>query len=399
MKRAYWLLWLSQTLSRFGDGFFFIAVSWLVFARTGSPWALGLLWCLRRGLTAVAGMLLGPVADRVDRRRLMVALDLCRALLVAAPLAAATAGALRTWELYAVLLSTAILATPYQPSAYAVLARAVPREALARANAVLAGGLEVMYLVGPALGGVFIARFGAPRSMAVDAVTLGLSALLILALPKAVGTVSREARRAEAYRASLAVGWRLIREDATLRALTVLNAVVGSTDMVFQVLMVPFVRLVLHGGAGAVGLLEASLSGGVILASLVAARAGWTMGARLTQLCVTAFCLGTAALALAPDLAWALGLQVAAGVATGLFQIRSQVLFQSLVGDERLGRTLAGRSAVNAASQSLSAVLAGALPFVAGVAGAFGAFGLAGAVLSAALAVSRRGGAAAGARA
>lgn len=381
MGRSYALLWLSQTLARFGDGFFFIAVGWLVFADTRSPLALGLLWFARRGLTAVAGTLLGPVADRVDRRRLMVGLDLGRAALTALPLGAALAGALHTWELYAVLLATAVLTTPYTPSAYAVMARIVPQAQLVRANALLAGGLEVMYLVGPALGGLFIARFGAPRSMAVDSATYVLSALLVAALPAAAGAV-RAARRLERYGASLAVGWRLIRTDPTLRALATLNAVAGSTDMVFAVLMVPFVRLVLHGGAGAVGLLEASLSGGVIVASLVAARPGWRMGPLAVGLAVTAFCLATGALALAPTLAWALALQVAAGVGTGLFQIRSQALFQAMVGDDRLGRTLAARNAVLAGTQATSALAAGVAPILAGVAGAFGVFGAIGAVLS-----------------
>jgi hypothetical protein len=47
MCRSYWLLWLGQTISRFGDGFFFIAVSWLVYADTGSALALGVLWMAR----------------------------------------------------------------------------------------------------------------------------------------------------------------------------------------------------------------------------------------------------------------------------------------------------------------------------------------------------------------
>ncbi len=388
VRRTYGLLWLSQTLSRFGDGFFFIAVSWLVFADTHSPWALGVLWFGRRAVTAMSGSLLAPLTDRVDRRRLMVALDLARAALAAAPVAAAAHGALPPWLLYAVLLATAVCTTPYTPAAYAVLARIVAPERLARANALLAGGLEVMYLVGPAAGGLFIARFGAPSSMAVDAVTYALSAALVAALPHAAGAVAA-ARRLEPYGHALAVGWRMIREDGMLRLLTALNAIAGSTDMVFAVLMVPFVRVVLHGGAAAVGLLEASLSAGVILASLLAARRGFAPGASAVGACVAAFCLLTAGLALAPSLAWAFGLQAAAGVATGLFQIRSQVLFQTLVADARLGRTLAAQSAALAASQSLSALLAGALPLVAGVAGAFGVFGAAGALLSGGLTLAR----------
>jgi len=390
VKRDYWLLWLSQTVSRFGDGFFFIAVGWLVFADTRSPWALGLLWFLRRGLTAIAGTVLTPMVDRVDRRRLMVALDVARALATATPMALFATGALHTWDLYAVLLVTAILTTPYTPAAYAVLTRVAPGRLLARANAVLSGGLEVMYMAGPAAGGFFIARYGAPDAMGVDALMYAVSALLVVALPTAIGRVTRAGGPPESYRQSLALGWRLVREHATLRVLTLLNAVQGTTDMVFAVLMVPFVRLVLHGGSGAVGLLESSLSVGIVAASLAASRRGWAPGAVVVGWSVGLFCLATAALAWAPDLAWAVFLQVVAGLGLGTFQIRSQVLFQSLVAQERLGRALGVENAVLATTQSLGALVAGLAPVVAGVAGAFGVFGLGGAVVTG-LVLRRRG--------
>ncbi len=379
MRRAYWLLWTGQVVSRFGDGFFFIAVGWLVYANTGSPLALAVLWFARLAAAALAKTLAAPLVDRFERRRLMVALDLLRALTTVTPWLLALAGALHTWEVYAVLVATGILGTPYMPAAYALLPGVVDRERLLRANAWLEGGLQAMYLLGPAVGGLFIAAFGAPRSMAVDALSYLACAAFVAAIPRAAASA---ARRREPYGAAVAAGWRLLRGDATLRALTAMQAILGSTDMVVAVLMIPLVRDVLHGGAAGVGLLEASLSAGVIAASLVAHR---RMRPLAVWLSVTGFCLATAALVLAPTLAWALVLQVAAGVGSGLFDIRSVALFQAMVGDERLGRTIATRDAVRTASQSASSLVAGAVSLIAGVPGAFAVFGLAGAVLSAGL--------------
>jgi hypothetical protein len=79
---------------------------------------------------------------------------------------------------------------------------------------------------------------------------------------------------------------------------------------------------------------------------------------------------------------WALSMQVAAGTSVGLFDIRASALFQTLVGDEQLGRTIAARDSLRMASKSASALLAGALPVLIGVAGSFGAFGWVGAVIS-----------------
>jgi hypothetical protein len=322
----------------------------------------------------------------------MVALDLSRALLTAAPLALALAGALQPWHLYAVLILISILGTAYGPATYATLPRLVELGRLLRANAWLSGGLEAMYLAGPAAGGLFIARFGPPQAMAVDAVSFLVSAALIFALPAAAGRPSAEARR-EPYRGALAVGWRLLRDDATLWALTAMNAIQGATDMVFGVLMVPFVRSVLHGGPVDVGLFEASLSAGVILAALIAPHRGWDRHPLAVWLCVVAFCLATGALAVARTVAVAIALQAAAGIAAGLFDIRATTLFQSTVANDRLGRTFALRDAARSATQSGSALLAGVLPLLVGVAGVFGVFGLVGAGLGAAVTfAARRGG-------
>ena len=73
------------------------------------------------------------------------------------------------------------------------------------------------------------------------------------------------------------------------------------------------------------------------------------------------------------------------GVGGGRFGIRSVALFQAMVGYERLGRTIATRDAVRTATQSGSALVAGAVSLIAGVPGAFAVFGLAGALLSAAI--------------
>lgn len=381
LGRPYWLLWLGETVSRFGDGFFFIAVGWLVYAQTGSVLALGLLWFVRRATTALAKALAAPLADRVDRRHLLVTLDVIRAVLTVAPFALQQAHLLQTWQLYAVLAAVGIVSTPYMPAAYALLPRLVRREDLAGANAWLQGGLEAMYLLGPAAGGLFIASFGAAPSMALDGTSYALCAALIAALPAAAGRVAVGARSAR-YRASLASGWRTLRSHADLAALTFLMATEGATDMVFGVLMIPLVTEVLHGGAAAVGLLEASLSGGVILASLAAPGIAWNRRPLLLWTTVPVFCLATAGLALAPTLAWAILLQVAAGLANGLFTIRAQTLFQVLVADEYLGRSLGFRDAFGAATQSGSALLIAAIAAGVGVAGAFGVVGALGAAVS-----------------
>ncbi|MHB9146771.1 MAG: MFS transporter [Symbiobacteriia bacterium] len=162
------------------------------------------------------------------------------------------------------------------------------------------------------------------------------------------------------------------------------QSAIALSDTAFLVLMVPYVQRVLHGGAGAAGVLEASLSGGIVLASAVAARKFWDAHPLLTWSTVPLFCLATAMLALAPNLALAVAFQVIAGFAIGVFNIRAQTMFQQVVEDQHLGNTLALRGALLSVVQSGGAVLAGGLAAGVGVAFVFLSFGLAGAGISAA---------------
>lgn len=386
MRKSFWLLWVGELTSRFGDGFFFIAMGWLVYADTGSPLAIGLLVFLRLVATSLVRLLAAPLTDRVDRRRLMMTLDGGRALLLLVPLALATRGLLQTWELFAIQVVASILATPYTAAQTALVADLAPRIALPRANALLTGGLEAMYLVGPAVGGLFIAHYGAVRSIAADGASFALCAGALALIPSCLrGNTRNLGPRIVTYGQALSEGWTLLRRQALLWSLTGIRAVSGSTDMVFGVLMIPLVRTVYHGGAGDVGFLEASLSAGVILASLVSTRKVWDRRPSMVLVGVPIFCLATAALAICPNIFWAVALQVVAGLSVGVFDVRIQTAFQSVVEGDQIGRTVALRDAMGNAFQSGSALLAGALAVGVGVTSTFGVFGILGAAVSAGL--------------
>lgn len=398
MRKSFWLLWTGELASRLGDGFFFIAVGWLVYADTGSPLAIGLLVFLRLVATSMVRTLAAPLTDRVDRRRLMMTLDGGRALLMLVPLALASRGLLHTWDLFAIQVAASILATPYTAAQTALVPGLVPREGLGRANALLTGGLETMYLVGPAAGGLFIAHYGAVRSIAVDGASFALCAGALALIPDRVrGYTQVVGAKSVSYARALSEGWTLLRQHAVLWSLAGLRAVSGSTDMVFGVLMIPLVRTVYHGGAGDVGFLEAALSAGVMLASLVAARKFWDHRPFLVWTGVPIFCLATAALAVCPNIGWAVALQVVAGVAVGVFDVRIQTAFQSLVESDQVGRTVALRDAMANAFQSGSALMAGALGVGIGVAATFGLFGILGGAVSAGLVLRARSAAVTGA--
>src|SRR3954453_7863563 len=98
-QRDFALLWLGMTVSLLGDGIYFVAIAWQVYDLTDSPTALslvGLAWSL--GMVACL-LLGGAVADRIDRRRVMVIADAVRLVCVAAMGLLAVTGTVEVWHL------------------------------------------------------------------------------------------------------------------------------------------------------------------------------------------------------------------------------------------------------------------------------------------------------------
>ncbi len=80
---------LAQAINRFGDGFFTIGISWLIYSATGSVLPLGILWGSYMMVAGALQTVTAPLVDRLDRRALTVGLNLVRAAVVAAPVALA----------------------------------------------------------------------------------------------------------------------------------------------------------------------------------------------------------------------------------------------------------------------------------------------------------------------
>lgn len=381
MRKDYWLLFGSQVINRFGEGFYFLSLSWLVFQLTNSPLALGGMWAMNMAVVAVVQAFGSPLADRLDRRRLMIALDLARGCLTAVPAILWQMNVLEPWHVYLILITNGVLGTPYKSVGRSLLPSTVDPDRLEEANAWLEGATEAMYLVGPTVAGFILAWFGATPALLVDSAALWLAAGLTANLQRSLSGARIIGPR-EPYVQALVGGWRILSGNKTLAPFAMLLTTVALTDTVFVALVVPYVNIVLHGTSIDVGLLEASLSGGIVGASIVATRSVWHRWPIVLWLSVPTFCLATGALAMAPNFAWAVGLQLLAGMATGVFNIRAQIRFQQLVCNEQLGRTLMVSHALRSGAQAAGAVLAGSLAASFGVPIAFLAFGIGGTVIS-----------------
>ncbi len=173
-------LWAAGAISLVGDWLGFVAISRLAMDRGGGPVALAIVFAAHTLPHAWAMPITGVVADRFDRRRLLVAVPLVQALLTLFMALAASHGALVPLQALVVVRTTfgAFMA----PAEAAALRHTVEPSELVRANALLSGTWSFAYVAGMALGGA-IAGLGPTLALVLDSATFVLAAMFALGLP------------------------------------------------------------------------------------------------------------------------------------------------------------------------------------------------------------------------
>lgn len=173
-NRQYRWLWFSQVISLTGDWFNLIATTTLIAKLSGSGLAISGLFVARMLPPFLLGPVVGVVADRFDRKKILIAADLLRAAVVPGFLLVRTERDL--WLLYAIIIVQLSISSFFEPARSAMMPAIVSRKNLVTANALDSTTWSTMLAVGAALGGVATALLGITAAFLIDAVTFLLSA-------------------------------------------------------------------------------------------------------------------------------------------------------------------------------------------------------------------------------
>ena len=270
----------GQAVSAFGDAITLTAMPLLVLFLTGSGALMGVVAVLQLLPNLVLGLPAGALADRWERRRLMMWSDAGRALLTAAiPLS--------HWlglPTMAVILIVAAPINALRVLSDAAFTSAVPglvgREHLARANGYMEATLSVPFIVGPAVAGVLVATIGAPATLAIDAASFAVSAGSLVLVRRTL----RADRPAEMPRiaADIKEGLRFVWNHAALRSLIAYFAVATAVTAALLPALAYYLTVDRPHGAELFGLVGSVWSGGYLVGSLLAGRFGSTrVGTRI----------------------------------------------------------------------------------------------------------------------
>jgi MFS family permease len=181
-NRDFKVLLTSQTVSALGDAVSFTALPLLVLALTGSGFAMGVVGAFQTLPDLVFGMLAGAFADRSDRKRMMFLADFGRALLTALiPLSVAVEGPTMAVVLV-VAAPMSILRSFFLAGYTASIPALVGRGQVGRANSIFEALYSLGFIVGPAIAGILAATIGPGPTLAIDAVSFGISAVALAAL-------------------------------------------------------------------------------------------------------------------------------------------------------------------------------------------------------------------------
>jgi MFS family permease len=352
-------LWLAQVFSVLGDQLARVALSLLVFNRTGSSGLAALTYALTFLPDLVGGPLLSGLADRYPRRQVMVVADVARALLVAVM----AVGGVPFWALCVLLIAVQLLASPFNAARNAVMPAIMDGEEnkFVTGLALITITYQTAQLAGYVVGGALVAFTGTSTALAVDAGTFVLSGLLI-----GFGTRHRDVPPADGATpqrrttlTSLTAGARLVWRDRALRALVGLACVSGFY-VVAEGLSVPYAHE-LGGGALVTGLLFAASPAGaalgmVVLTRLVPApRRRRLLGPLAVLACAVLMVCGAR-----PGLAMTIVVWAISGAASA-YQTIASATFTLAVPDSAKGQAFGLASTALRVAQGLGVVIAGAV--------------------------------------
>ena len=375
-------LWTAQVLSFAGDQFAQVAIAILVYRRTHSAFLTALAYALTYLPPIVGGPLLSGLADLVPRRRVMIACDVLRtgtAGLMAIP-------GIPFALLCALLFCTVLAGAPFSSARAALLPDVLPGDRFVLGSAVGNISFQTSQILGFVAGAAVVAVVNPYRTLGLDAVSFGISALIVAAGVRARPLPRREGASRPSLWAVSADGIQIVFGSRVLRTLLLFGWLAGFY-IVPEGLAVPYAHS-LHGSTLTVGLLMAAMPLGMVIGGLLLARiATPSVRMRMMGWLAVLSCLPLVGSAWSPPL-WSVLLLWALAGAGGAYQLAAAVAFMQALRPATRARAFGLAQSGLYAVQGLGILAGGAVAQAIGAPLAVGLAGLIGLAVAAMLAVS-----------
>jgi len=366
--RDFRLFWTGQLVSLIGTWMQSVAQSWLVLQLSGSPLKLGLIGTFQFAPVLLFSVVAGAIVDRLPKRRLILATQTLLALQAFTLTALVWTGHVRYWHVAVLALLLGCANVIDMPARQAFIVEMVGRGDLVNAVALNSAAFNGARIVGPALAGLLIGRFGLAPAFLLNGLSF-LAVLGALSLVRAEG--APRPRAATTMGEDVLAGLRYALSTPRVALMLSLVLVVSLCVMNFSVFVPLLARNVLRLDAAGFGFLMAALGVGAVTGALSLA----TLGGRQTPLRAILLagvlaCLTLLGLAAAPEFHAAVVLLFLTGFFSIVCIASCSTTLQLAAPDELRGRVMSLHTLMFGGSFPLGAFMTGAIAEAFGVAAA-----------------------------
>jgi MFS family permease len=357
-------LWIARVISNLGDWFNLLASAALITQLTGAGTALSYLFLARLLPFFVMSPIAGVFADRYERRAIMIAADILRAITVLGFLLVRSAD--QIWLIYAVTVAQCVLSSLYTPAHSALISNIVPPEDLVTANALDGFSWSTMFALGALLGGIAASLFGTTVAFLIDSASFILSAVFVLRIH-----VNRRAGIGAGGHGSqggflqYVQGMSYLRSRPFVLGVALAKAAGALTWGAVNVMEIPIAQdifPIMGRGSLTLGLLYCATGLGTGVGPLIVRRwVGRDVGGQLWAILggLLALSVGILGLGFAPSIGWVLAAGFLRALGSGTVWVFSAAMLQSVVDDDYRGRVFSFEFAILTLAQSISTLWAG----------------------------------------
>jgi MFS family permease len=265
--RNYRLFFGGELVSHTGSWMQTMAEAWLVLTLTHSGLAVGATFAFRFLPVLLFGLWGGVIADRFDRRRILLITQSLAALLAIALWLIVATGVVQTWMVFALAIGLGLVTVVDQPAQQAFIEEIVGYDQLPNAIALQNAVANSARITGPAIAGLLIGSLGVAPVFLVNAISFVAVLVALKAMRRGELRPVHPSVERPRVRQGLAYAWSI----TEIRATVLLVAVVGTLVYNFPTFLTLLARNSFHGGASLAGMLMAVLGGGTVLGALFAA--------------------------------------------------------------------------------------------------------------------------------
>jgi MFS family permease len=337
--RNYRLFFFGQSISLIGTWMQQVAMSWLVYRLTGSALLLGTVGFCSQIPTFVTAPVAGVLADRTNRRRLLIATQ-STAMMQAFLLSYfVISGTIQVWQIIVLSLLLGVVNgfdIPIRQSF--VIDMVEERNSLANAIALNSSMVNAARLIGPSVAGLLISVLGEGACFLLNGFSY-LAVLVSLAMMRVAPKPPREVRRSVLH--ELREGVAYAARFAPIRAILLLLSLISLMGMPYTVLMPVFAKDVLHGGAHTFGFLMSASGVGALTGTIYLASRRTVLGlGKLIIVTCALFGAGIAGFALSKTQYLSLLFLFISGFGAIVMVASSNTILQTIVEEDKRGRIM-----------------------------------------------------------